>query len=168
MPSVAATTDLEGDDLLDSPAAGGAAIRGGAVRAAGYGIITLLGLATAPFLVRHLGYIGFGRYTTVVSLIAVVATVTEAGLAALALPTGLTPYLLGCALATGAVTVVGGRLLALPPRAGGGDEDGRGGPGDGGPGDGGPGEPSPPWWPAFERDLREHLRERERSRPPVH
>lgn len=82
---MAATTDLEGGDLLDSPAAGGAAIRGGAVRATGYGVITLLGLGTASILVRHLGVIGFGRYTTVVSLIAVVATVTEAGLAALAL-----------------------------------------------------------------------------------
>lgn len=82
---MAATTDLEAGDLLDSPAAGGAAIRGGAIRAIGYGVITLLGLATAPVLVRHLGVIGFGRYTTVVSLIAVVATVTEAGLAALAL-----------------------------------------------------------------------------------
>jgi O-antigen/teichoic acid export membrane protein len=81
---VAATTDPKGGDLLDSPEAGGAAIRGSALRALGYGVITLLGLATAPILVRQLGVVGFGRYTTVVSLIAIVATVTDAGLAALA------------------------------------------------------------------------------------
>ena len=81
---VAATADPQGGDLLDSPEAGGVAIRGGAIRAAGYGVITLLGLATAPILVRHLGVIGFGHYTIVVSLIAIVATVTDAGLTALA------------------------------------------------------------------------------------
>jgi O-antigen/teichoic acid export membrane protein len=71
-------------DMLDSPAAGGRAIRGSAVRTVGYAVITALGLISAPLVTRHLGVVEFGRYMQVVSLIALVGTVTEAGLGALA------------------------------------------------------------------------------------
>src|SRR3954454_9623997 len=71
-------------DLLDSPAAGGTAIRGTAVRTAGLGITLLLGLLSAPLVTRHLGEEDFGRYMSVFSLVTLVALLTEGGLGALA------------------------------------------------------------------------------------
>ena len=70
-------------DLLDTPQAGGVAIRGSGLRAGGFALITLLGLVSAPVLTRHLGVVDFGRFMAVVSLIALVGTVTEGGLNAL-------------------------------------------------------------------------------------
>ena len=61
------------------------AVRGSAVRAAGFAVMVLLGLVSAPLLTRHLGHVEFGRYAQVVSLVAVVGAITEAGLTALAL-----------------------------------------------------------------------------------
>src|SRR5437660_9790360 len=58
----------------------GVAIRGGAIRVAGYAAGVLVSLGTATILVRHLGISSFGRYVTVTSLIALVAGVTEAGI----------------------------------------------------------------------------------------
>ena len=72
-------------DVLDSPEAGGAAIRGGALRLAGYAGGVLLALASAPLLIRHLGVVDFGRYMLVLSLIAMVQGLTEGGLAAVGL-----------------------------------------------------------------------------------
>lgn len=66
-----------------SPAAadlGGIAIRGGAIRVAGYVAGVLVSLGAATILVRHLGVSLFGRYVTVTSLIALVGGVTEAGI----------------------------------------------------------------------------------------
>ena len=71
--------------MLDSPQAGGAAIRGGALRLAGYAGGVALALASAPLLIRHLGVVDFGRYTLVLSLIAMVQGLTEGGLAAVGL-----------------------------------------------------------------------------------
>src|SRR4051794_21006770 len=71
-------------DILDSAEAGGRAIRGGTMRVAGYVAGTLLTLVSVPLLVRHLGVADFGRYVTVVSLVAIVAGVTEGGLSAVA------------------------------------------------------------------------------------
>lgn len=67
-------------DILDTVAAGPAAIRGGALRAGGYVAGILVALATAPFLVRHLGVVGFGRYMLVISLLAAISGLTDAGL----------------------------------------------------------------------------------------
>lgn len=72
-------------DLLDTEAAGAAALRGGALRTVGYVVGIGLALASAPLLIRHLGQVGFGRYTTVVSLVTIVAGVTEVGLNTIAL-----------------------------------------------------------------------------------
>jgi O-antigen/teichoic acid export membrane protein len=72
-------------DVLDTPSAGALAIRGSALRGLGYAVGTLLTLASAPLLVRHLGVVDFGRYFTVISLIAVVGGVTDIGLATVAL-----------------------------------------------------------------------------------
>ena len=70
-------------DLLDTPEAGAAAIRGGALRLAGYGGGVGFALASIPLLVRHLGVVDFGRYTLVVSIIAMVQGLTEGGLQAI-------------------------------------------------------------------------------------
>ena len=68
--------------MLRTPEAGGRVVRGGLVRAGGYGIGTALGLATAVLLLRHLGVEDFGRYATVTALLGIVAGVTDAGLTA--------------------------------------------------------------------------------------
>lgn len=57
-------------------------MRGGLIRAVGYGISTALGLATAVLLLRHLGVEDFGRYATVMAVLGIVAGVTDAGLTA--------------------------------------------------------------------------------------
>lgn len=72
-------------DVLDTPRAGRQAIRGSAIRTLGYVAGTLLTLASAPLLVRHLGVIDFGRYFTVVALVGLVGGVTDVGLGAIAL-----------------------------------------------------------------------------------
>ena len=70
-------------DVLDSREAGGLIIRGGAVRAIGHGINNLVALAGVVLVTRYLGVADFGRFQTVISLITVVGTVTDAGMAAL-------------------------------------------------------------------------------------
>lgn len=93
-------------DLLDTPEAGAAAIRGGALRLAGYGGGVLFALASVPLLVRHLGVVDFGRYTIVVSIIAMVQGLTEGGLQAI----GVREY---SVLSAAERDVMMGRLLAL-------------------------------------------------------
>lgn len=72
-------------DLLDTRAAGPAAARGGALRAVGYVLGMLLAVISAPLLIRHLGVEDFGRYVTVLSIVAIAAGVTEAGVTVIAL-----------------------------------------------------------------------------------
>ncbi len=67
-------------DLLDTAAAGPAALRGSALRTGAYVLGILLSLISAPLLIRHLGVSEFGRYVTVVSLVTIVAGFTEGGL----------------------------------------------------------------------------------------
>ena len=55
-------------------------IRGGVLRAGGYIVGIALTVASTPLLIRHLGVADYGRYLTVVSLIFIVAGLTEAGL----------------------------------------------------------------------------------------
>jgi O-antigen/teichoic acid export membrane protein len=69
-------------DVLRTPEAGGKVIRGGALRSAGYGAGIAVGALTAVFLTRGLGVVDFGRYGTVAALLAIVSTVTDAGLTA--------------------------------------------------------------------------------------
>ena len=73
-----------GGDLLGSPAAGPVALRGSALRGAGYVTTVALSLISAPLLIRHLGIAAFGRYSTVMAIAAIVAGVTDAGLATIA------------------------------------------------------------------------------------
>lgn len=72
-------------DILDSPDAGGAVIRGGAVRMAAYFAGVVLSIGSAALLFRHLGPVTSGRYITVVTLIAIAQGLTEAGITALAM-----------------------------------------------------------------------------------
>ena len=66
-------------DVLDG-AAGGLLVRGGALRFSSYtGAMALSVLATAV-LTRHLGVNRFGQYTTIMSLVAIVGAVTDAGM----------------------------------------------------------------------------------------
>ena len=65
---------------LDAADTGIRVVRGGLIRAVGYGLTLVLGAAASVFLLRHLGVVEFGRYALVMSLIGVVAGITDAGL----------------------------------------------------------------------------------------
>jgi len=67
-------------DVLDSTEAGGLIIRGGVLRFATYVAMVAMSVLSAALLTRHLGLVRFGQYTTVVSLVSIVATVTDAGM----------------------------------------------------------------------------------------
>ena len=69
-------------DLLRAPEAGRLVIRGAAVRGLGYGAGVLLVAAASVFLLRYLGVAEFGRFATIMSLIAIASGVTDAGLTA--------------------------------------------------------------------------------------
>ena len=71
-------------DLLDTPHAGPAAIRGSVLRTAAYAASVLLALISTPLLIRHLGLTAFGGYVTVLSLVTIVSGLTDAGLNAIA------------------------------------------------------------------------------------
>ena len=69
-------------DLLSSPEAGGRVVRGGLMRAVGFGVSVLLAAGTSALLFRHLGVHDFGRYGTVAALLGIVSGVSDAGLTA--------------------------------------------------------------------------------------
>jgi O-antigen/teichoic acid export membrane protein len=68
--------------VLDAPDAGQKVIRGAAVRALGFAGGRILTLLSAPFLLRHLGVVGFGGFAAVQSMIGVAALASEGGLTA--------------------------------------------------------------------------------------
>jgi O-antigen/teichoic acid export membrane protein len=55
-------------------------MRGGAARAAGFVLSNILAAAGAVIILRYLGVAGFGRYGTVMALVAIVQGITDAGL----------------------------------------------------------------------------------------
>ncbi len=67
-------------DVLDSPRAGGAVIRGSALRLAGYAGGVGLSVVSASLMIRHLGPADWGGYVTVSSLMTLVAGLSEFGL----------------------------------------------------------------------------------------
>jgi len=77
------TAPADPTDVLDGPQAGERVVRGGAVRAAGYVVSTLLALVGVAVVTRHLGVAEYGRFQTVISLITIVGTITDAGMGAL-------------------------------------------------------------------------------------
>ncbi len=86
-PSPAGSADGERDsldmDVLDTAAAGGLIIRGSVLRFGGYIAAVGLSVLSTALLTRHLEPAGFSRYTTILSLVGVVALVTDAGMASL-------------------------------------------------------------------------------------
>jgi O-antigen/teichoic acid export membrane protein len=70
-------------DLLDTPDAGPAAIRGGVLRMAGYVFGVGVGVVSSALLLRHLGVVATGSYVTVLSLVTLTSGATETGLAAI-------------------------------------------------------------------------------------
>lgn len=68
-------------DALDGPRTAGLLVRGGALRLASYGGTMLLSVASMAALTRHLGRIDFRDYTTVMSVVTIVSTVTDSGMA---------------------------------------------------------------------------------------
>jgi O-antigen/teichoic acid export membrane protein len=110
-------------DLLDTPLAGPAAIRGGALRVAGYGAGVLLSVVSAALLFRHLGVVDSGRYILVLSLITIVQGLTDAGITGigtreLSVLTGgerdrLVRNLLGLRLVLTVVGIVGAILFTI-------------------------------------------------------
>jgi O-antigen/teichoic acid export membrane protein len=75
--TTAAARDL---DVLDSREAGGKVIRGGGLRVASYVGGILIGLISAPLLVRHLSVADYGLFVTASSIAFVVGGLTEGGL----------------------------------------------------------------------------------------
>jgi O-antigen/teichoic acid export membrane protein len=67
-------------EVLDTPAAGGLIIRGGVMRFGGYAAAVGLSVLSTGLLTRYLEPAGFSRYTTILSLVGVVAVVTDAGM----------------------------------------------------------------------------------------
>ncbi|HEY3773978.1 MAG TPA: oligosaccharide flippase family protein [Solirubrobacteraceae bacterium] len=65
--------------VVESRAAGAAAVRGGALQSGAYIATFVLSLISLPLLTNHLGLAGFGRYSTVVALVTIIAGVTDAG-----------------------------------------------------------------------------------------
>jgi O-antigen/teichoic acid export membrane protein len=70
----------EAEDLLSTAAAGPAAVRGGAIRTVGYVATSLVALGSGALLYRHIGVVRSGHYTTALSLVALVATISDLGL----------------------------------------------------------------------------------------
>jgi O-antigen/teichoic acid export membrane protein len=68
-------------DLRDTPAAGAAAIRGGALRVGSYFVGVAASVVSSALLLRHLGVVATGDYITVISLVSLALAVTDAGLA---------------------------------------------------------------------------------------
>ena len=60
-------------DVLDTSAAGPAAIRGGAIRIVAFAAGTVFGVTSGALLYRHLGVVDTGRYSLAISLVAIVA-----------------------------------------------------------------------------------------------
>jgi O-antigen/teichoic acid export membrane protein len=77
-----AAEDVPPPDLLGSAEAGPAATRGGALRVGGYIVGALVSAVSAALLFRHLGVVDTGRYVTAMSLIAIVAALSDLGLTA--------------------------------------------------------------------------------------
>lgn len=76
-PEAAAAAEL---DILDSREAGGKVIRGGGLRIGSYVGGLMIGLISAPLLVRHLSIEDFGLFVTASSIVFVVGGITEGGL----------------------------------------------------------------------------------------
>jgi O-antigen/teichoic acid export membrane protein len=83
-PAVAGSPDAPPGDILDTRQAGPAVIRGGMLRVLGYGLGMVATVASSAVVIRHLGLIDTGRFTTVTAMITIVVTVSDLGLTGIA------------------------------------------------------------------------------------
>jgi O-antigen/teichoic acid export membrane protein len=67
-------------ELIDTPEAGPAVIRGGILRTGSWVAGLALSTLSAPLIVRHLGEEEYGRYLPIVSLVAVVALIADSAM----------------------------------------------------------------------------------------
>ena len=72
-------------DVLDTAAAGPRALRGSLLRLGAYGGGTLLALVAQPLVARHLGRVGYGRYTLAIAIATIATGFTEGGVSVVAL-----------------------------------------------------------------------------------
>jgi O-antigen/teichoic acid export membrane protein len=79
---VAPGAHVDAGDLLDTPAAGPAAIRGSALRGAGYVLGLLLSVGSVPFVIRHLGIEDFGHFVLVNAIVTLASGLTDGGVQA--------------------------------------------------------------------------------------
>jgi len=80
-----AEPELGPADVLDSPEATQRVIRGSLIRTGSYIVSILAGVASLPFLFRHLGVVDSGRYVTVITIVTMVISVVETGLWAISI-----------------------------------------------------------------------------------
>ena len=73
-------TPEAGADVLSGPDIADRVVRGGALRALGFGVVNLLGVVSSVVLLRHLGVADFGRYGTVIAVVAIASGLADAGL----------------------------------------------------------------------------------------
>ena len=73
-------TPEAGADVLSGPDIASRVVRGGALRGIGFGAVNLLGVVSSIVLLRHLGVADFGRYGTVIALVAIASGLADAGL----------------------------------------------------------------------------------------
>jgi len=83
MPDAAPDATPVPPDRLDGPDVAGRLVRGTVLRFASYAGGSLLAVASFAALSRHLGPVEFGQYTTIMSLVTVIATVTDSGMSSL-------------------------------------------------------------------------------------
>jgi O-antigen/teichoic acid export membrane protein len=69
-----------GADVLSGPDIADRVVRGGALRAIGFAVVNLLGVVSSVVLLRHLGVADYGRYGTVIALVAIASGLADAGL----------------------------------------------------------------------------------------
>lgn len=83
-PPVDPMAGAETANVLDTPAAGATVIRGSILRVGGYGLGMLATVVSSAVVIRHLGLVDTGRFTTVTALVAIVATISDLGLTGIA------------------------------------------------------------------------------------
>jgi O-antigen/teichoic acid export membrane protein len=83
-PSLADSLRNPPTDILDTTDAGPAVIRSSLLRISGYGIGTLATVASSAVVIRHLGLVDTGHFTTVTALVTIVSTVSDLGLTGIA------------------------------------------------------------------------------------
>jgi O-antigen/teichoic acid export membrane protein len=83
-PPQADSSQVAPPDILDTTDAGPAVIRGSLLRISGYGLGTLATVASSAVVIRHLGLIDTGHFTTVTALVTIIATISDLGLTGIA------------------------------------------------------------------------------------